>query len=143
MKSEKGITLISITIYIIAMTVVVSVMAVVSTYFYKNVNSLTDIDALEQYTKFNSYFTDEINNANIKIIDVKIEENGNSYIIFDNDVQYSFIKANKGIYRNKVKICENIDNCTFKEIIQNGRNVVIVKFESGEKKETMKYTLGN
>lgn len=141
MKSQKGITLISVTIYIIVMTIVVSIMAVISTYFYKNINSLDNIDSLEQYTKFNTYFTDEVNHKNIKVLDFAAEENGNSYIVFDNGVQYSFIKANKGIYRNKVKICENIDNCTFEEIIQNGKNVIVVEFKAGEKQQTMKFTL--
>lgn len=141
MKSEKGITLISVIIYIIAMTLIVSMMSVISTYFYKNMNNMVEIDPLTEFTKFNSYFTDETNHNNIKILDAKIEENGNSYIAFDNGVQYSFIKANKGIYKNKVKICRNIDNCTFQETIQNGKTVIIVEFRAGDKQETMNYTL--
>ena len=141
MKSQKGITLISVTIYIIVMTIVVSIMAVISTYFLKNVNNIEDIDPLIEYTKFNSCFSAETNYDNIKVIDCAIEENGNSYIVFNNGVQYSFIKANNGIYRNNAKICKNIDNCTFSEIIQNGKNVVVVEFKARTKQETINYTL--
>lgn len=141
MKTQKGITLITVTIYIIAMVIIVSIMSVISTYFFKNVNSTIDVNPLAEYTKFNTFFSDETNHDNIKVLECKTEENGNSYIVFNNGVQYSFIKANKGIYRNQAKIGRNIDNCTFLATIQNGKNVVIVEFKSGTKQETMTYTL--
>lgn len=141
MKSQKGITLISVTIYVVVLAIVIGIMSVVSTYFFKNINNIENIDPLTQYTKFNSYFSEETNTQNIKVLDCKIEESGNSYIVFDNGVQYSFIKNNKGIYRNRAKICRNIDNCTFSSIIKNGKNVIVVEFESGDKKESMNFTL--
>ena len=62
MQSQKGITLISITIYVIVMLIVVSVITVLTSYFYTNVdiNSVSE-DLNQQYTKFNSYFTEEVN----------------------------------------------------------------------------------
>lgn len=141
MKSEKGITLVSVTIYIIAMAIVVGIMAVLSTYFFKNVNNVVDIDPLTEYTKLNSYLTDETNHSNIKILGCAVEENGDSYIAFDNGIQYTFVKANKGIYRNKAKICRDIDKCTFSQEIQNGKTIVIVEFKAENKNETMTYTL--
>ena len=40
MKSDKGITLISITIYVIVMAIVVGVVAIISTFFYSNMNAI-------------------------------------------------------------------------------------------------------
>lgn len=140
MKSQKGVTLISLTIYIIVMTIVIAIVSVISTYFYNNTHSLTDIiDPLTEYTKFNSFFTDEVNHDNIKIL--ACEEN---YIVFDNGVQYTFIQENKGIYRNQVKVCRNVKNCTFGQKIQNGKNIVTVtvEIEKGQAK-TVEYTLKN
>ena len=37
MKSEKGVTLISVTIYVIVMTLLVAIISVITNYFYKNV----------------------------------------------------------------------------------------------------------
>ena len=68
MKLENGITLISLTIYIIGMTIVVSIVAIISSYFYTNTKTLNEsIDPMVEYTKFNSFFSDEVNHENIKI----------------------------------------------------------------------------
>lgn len=38
MKSQKGVTLISLTVYIIAFTVLLGIVITVSNFFYKNVD---------------------------------------------------------------------------------------------------------
>ena len=116
MKKEKGITLISLTIYVIVMAIVIGVMAIITTFFYKNMENEFDIDPIAEYTTFNSYFSDEVNHENIRIL-----ECDTNYIAFSNGVQYSYIPENKGIYRNKVKICRNVTKCTFKRDIKNGK----------------------
>ena len=137
MKSQKGITLVSLIIYVFAMTVVVGVIAVVSGTFMK---SLRDADfyndPIAEYTTFNSYFTEEINHKGIQITDCQ-----DDYIVFDNNVQYSFIPENRGIYRNKVKICWDIDSCTFSKSEKNGKTVVTVEFKAGGQDRTTTYTL--
>ena len=57
MKSEKGVTLISLTIYIIVMSIVVGIIAVISGIFFKNINDLEETNPLEEYTNFNTYFS--------------------------------------------------------------------------------------
>jgi len=108
MKSEKGITVTSIMIYIIALTVVVILIGRLTTYFYKNVHEVsisTGADA--EYTKFNSYFTDEINLEG-NTIDLCQKD----IIAFSkNETQYRF--QNGSIYRNKVKIAKNVETCEF------------------------------
>ena len=42
MKSQKGITLTSVIIYIIGMTMCIGVIATLTTYFYKNMDSIDD-----------------------------------------------------------------------------------------------------
>ena len=70
-------------------------------------------------------------------------EDGQNYIIFSNGVQYTYVPENRGIYRNKVKICKNIDECAFTETIENGKNIIQVTYKSGNKQKTTKYTLKN
>ena len=65
MKNDKGITLTSLIIYVISMLVVVTTIATLTSFFYKNV----DIDSLskkstEQYTNFSKLFAKEINQKN-------------------------------------------------------------------------------
>ena len=72
MRTEKGLTLISVTIYIIVMLIIVSVITVLTSYFYKNVNIQSiNQDLNQQYTKFNSYFIKEVNKKGNKILDIQ------------------------------------------------------------------------
>lgn len=144
MKSQKGVTLISLTIYIITMAVVIGILATVTTFFYKNVRDVNiDIDPMTQFTTFNSYFSEEINHSNLKVVKCGTTESNQKYILFSNEVQYTFVPENKGIYRNNVKICNNIENCEFSENIKNGKTVITVDFRSGDKQRTIDYTLNN
>ena len=144
MKSQKGITLISLTVYVIVMAIVVGVIAIISTFFYNNINDTNaDINPITEYTKFNSFFSDEINHTNIKILDCGTTEDGQNYIVFDNGVQYTYIPENQGIYRNQVKIANGISNCTFTRSIQNGKDIVEVVFEAGNRARETTYTLKN
>lgn len=137
MNSEKGITLISLTIYILVLTIVVAVIGIITGAFVKSVKiSNFYTDPLTEYTAFNSNFTDEINHQGIKILECKED-----YVAFDNGVQYTYISANKGIYKNQVKIAKNVDYCTFIEQIKNGKQVIQVKFKAGSQNRTTTYTL--
>ena len=144
MKSQKGITLISLTIYVLVMAIVVGVVAIISTFFYSNMNNTTqDLNPITEYTKFNSFFSDEVNHSNIKILDCGTTEDGQNYIAFDNGVQYTFIPENQGIYRNQVKIAKGVTNCTFTRNIKNGKDVVEVVFQAGNRTRETTYTLKN
>lgn len=137
MKSEKGVTLITLTIYVIVMIIVVGIIAVVTGVFMKDLQEANFYnDPITEYTAFNSYFSEEVNHSGREVT----ECNGD-YIIFDNNVQYSFIAENQGIYRNQVKICWDIEDCTFSTGVENGKTVVTVHFVSGGQDRTTKYTL--
>ena len=149
MKNEKGITLISLIIYVIAMSIVIGIIAVISGYFYKNVADTSgNIEPMTEYTKFNSFFSEEINEKGIKVLDCKTTNSNDgsidtSYIVFDNGVQYTYISANKGIYRNKVKIARGIDECTFEYKVENAKDIVNVSFKAKKLNNPMTYTLKN
>lgn len=137
MKQERGITLISLTVYIIVMTIVIAVVGVVSGAFVKSMKSTkSTTDPITEYTAFNSYFSDEINHQGIQI-----RECNTNYIVFSNGVQYTFVNENSGIYRNFVKIAKDVEECSFKENIKNGKTVVDVKIKVGNKVRTTTYTL--
>ena len=144
MKSNKGITLTSVIVYVIGMTVIVGLVATLTSYFYKNINveELSD-DTSTQYTKFSSIFTKEINKEDNYVIDAKTTEetiNGEntktSYIIFSSGNQYTYKGENKAIYKNNIKICQNIDRCDFFYSVIDGKKQVKVNFKAG----TMDFT---
>lgn len=145
MKSNKGITLVSVTIYVIAMVMIVTLISVITGYFYKNVDINNETyDTSQQYTRFNSFFSDEINRNNNKIVEIGNSE-GQEYIVFSSGNQYTFIAENKSIYKNNVKIATNIQTCSFTSNIVNGKETIKVKIGIGKNKiETnTTYTLNN
>ncbi len=123
MKSEKGVTLTSVMVYIIALTVVVITVGRIMTYFYKNVNNVTeDTNSSGAYISFNSYFTEEINIEGNDVEECATDSTtGESYIIFSKTGnQYTY--KDKNIYKEKVKIAKNINEC---EISYNETTKVI------------------
>ena len=156
MRTEKGVTLITVTIYIIVMLIMISIITVLTSYFYKNV----DIQSIsqnfnQQYTKFNSYFVKEVNKRGNKVVDIQSvsipqdeEENAETntsqqnYIVFSSGNQYTYIPKNQGIYMNKVKIAQNITGCTFsihKE--ENEKTTVTVTILGDNFERETNYTL--
>ena len=146
MKSEKGITLISVTIYVIVMLITVAVVSVVTSYFYNNIQQYTvKTDSINEYTKFNSYFTEEINTKGNKVLEcASINNNTNndepeeSYVVFSTNNQYTYIPSNKAIYQHYVKIASGVEDCKFEHLIENGKDAVKVtlKFETLNKEIT-------
>lgn len=114
MKSNKGITLTSLIVYVIGMTIMVATIATLTSFFYKNID-VEDLNSdTNQYTKFTSVLSKEINRKDNSIIDCKQLENGTvSYIIFSSGNQFTFNKDSKSIYKNNVKICDNVEMCDF------------------------------
>ena len=136
MKSEKGITLISVTIYVIVMAIVIGIIAVISGFFYKSIDGVDQTVPAQEFTEFNRYFSDEINRDGIEIISCE-----SNYVVFNNNVEYTFVAGNKGIYRNGVKICRDIEDCTFTKGSENGKTTVTVQMIISGRVMSTKYVL--
>ena len=80
MKSEKGITLISLIIYIVAMVIVVAIITTITGYFYGNIDNLQSRnEGAKEYTTFNSYFVNDINEKENYYINLYYHHNRNKY----------------------------------------------------------------
>lgn len=121
MRNQKGITLSSLIVYVIAMVVVVATIATVTKYFYGNLNYLTDkTDGSKEYTTFTSYFTKEINTEGNKVISCSDDK---TVIIFSSGNQYTF--TDEQIYMNKINICSNVSSCEFTYSEDNPTKVTV------------------
>ena len=132
------------------MVIVVTTVSTLTTYFYKNIDINSTNNDTTQYTKFTSVFLDEINKGQNEVIEAKtISESDKkvSYIIFPDGNQYTFKEENKSIYKNQVKICENIDNCEFSYKYQDSQYIVQVQLKTGKIDKTgnnaISYTMKN
>ena len=141
MKSNKGITITSLIIYVIAMALIIVLLSRITTFFYKNVDtSALDESPTSQYTKFSNALTKETNISGNKVITVSngTDDSGkqSNYIIFSDGNQYTYKEQNHSIYKNKIKICSNIDRCTFAYQYSNSQYVINVEFKSGNLDKT-------
>ena len=109
MKNEKGITLISLIIYMIVMCIVIATLAMISDSFYTNTNYIKESSKyVSEYNKFNMYFIEDVKNNKDTY---KVT---NNEIIFNDGTVYTYkADTDKSIYRGKVKICTNILFCNF------------------------------
>ncbi len=133
MKDNRGITLTSLIIYVIGMVIVVSLIATLTTFFYKNVNVDNISKDTTQYTKFSNLFLDEINKKDNEIVECKTtEEDGQkiSYIIFSDGNQYTYKAENKSVYKNKIKICKDVEECEFSYIYIDSTYQIKINFKT-------------
>lgn len=134
MRNNRGITLTSLIIYVIAMSITVGAIGTLTGFFFKNV----DVDNIKsdettQFAEFSSVFTEEINSENNYVVDCKtleLENGKESYIIFASGNQYTFKSENNSIYKNKVKICENVDDCDFSYSFVDSQYLIRVDFKN-------------
>lgn len=109
MKSEKGITLMVLMIYVIVLCFVIGILATVSSFFYSNTSYLVEnSEAISEYNKFNMYFIEDVKNNK------DIDEITDHRIVFSDGTTYTYKKnPDNSIYRNKVKICSDVAYCSF------------------------------
>ena len=134
MKSEKGVTLSSLIVYVILATAIVAIFANMTASFYVNVNKFNDeSEDTVAYSKFNMYFLNDIKNENTTIQDSQV-----SYIILSvngETIQYTI--QNNQLYRNKVKLCDNVQNGRF--TVED--NLIKVYLKIGDYEKTSTYVL--
>lgn len=62
MKSNKGITIISLIIYIIILSIIIGTVSIFIKYFYSNTEeTVVSKKTANQYSRFVAYLTDDIN----------------------------------------------------------------------------------
>ena len=62
MKSNRGITIISLIVYIIVLSIVIGSTSMLIKYFYNNTEeTVISKKTTDQYTRFMAYLTDEVN----------------------------------------------------------------------------------
>ena len=146
MKSNKGVTLTSLIIYITAMLIIIGVVSTITIYFHKNTQLIqATTDNSNGLTRLNEYLLNDIKDA-------KKVELGNNKITITNsngaNVVYTYVS--NGIYRNKVKICSEVSAITGKDVFEletiYDKTKLKLNISIGEKEtisKTLEYTISN
>ena len=125
MKSNKGITIISLIVYIIALSFVIGITSMLIKYFYNNEQeTVISKKTSDQYSRFVAYLTQDMNSEKIATKEVR----GNTQIILnlkDGTIHryvydsYTksiyYIVAEDGVEKKYITLCENLEGCTFTE----------------------------
>lgn len=139
MKSQNGVTLVQLTIYLIAMLVVIGMMTTLSNFFYGNINIIREASRYAaEFDKFNTHFVKDVesnNEVNITTTD------GQVTIIFEDGTTYIYNSYDEGLYRESVKISTNVKAFTASKKIITINNVekdiVTVKIIIGNSTQTL------
>lgn len=141
MKSEKGASLVAIIVYILAMTIVVGSVAMITRLFYQNVDVYERrADNATEFSKFNASFLEDTQTSGIKVREIQTENE--NYIEFENGTRYTHI--DNSIYRDKVKICSNVKSVSYfirREYGKTILQVIISLGENGEYEKKLDYIL--
>ena len=105
MRSNKGITLTSLVIYMAVATLVIGSMALLGTHFYSNAELIKEpSEYVVEYNKFNMFFIEDVKTNKTATI------NGTT-ITFEDGTKYEY-KGNS-IYRNNNEIAKNVQSVQF------------------------------
>lgn len=112
MKNQKGITLVSLVVYVIVMIIVLGVLSAIINQFYKNNDSMeADTEEILKFNKFNTYFLKEA-----KLKDNKVDNVSDNYILFSSGNSFSL--SGDAIYYNNIQICKGVKEF----VVQQGKD---------------------
>ena len=106
MKQEKGITLASLLIYVVALTIVVGIIATVLSFYNKNVVGMNNVGEVSlELNKFEAKMIQETQDPGNQV--TEISENR---IVFKNGNIYTF--ENNCIYQNAILVSNYVTEFT-------------------------------
>ncbi len=143
MKSQKGITLISLILYVIVLLVITAIIGTISTFFYKNIKNINeDSKSVAEFNKFNMYFLEEVKRDNNNVDEISEDKTAISFKSGN-----SFLYKDNAIFFNGVKICNDVNSASFKFYEESGtqnNRIVVVNLSIGKNfsySKTMNYVL--
>lgn len=136
-SQRSGITLTSLVIYVIGLTILFATIANLTIYFNKNSRSIEfTTNNSAQLTRLNQYLISDTKSKNIKSVNV---ENNIIQINVDNEeIKYIYDSESKGIYRNKVKISNDVQLAKFSKETVYDKSKITIEIVIGEQEKVSK-----
>ena len=138
-KSTKGITLVSLVIYVVIMLMLIAIIATFKNNKDKNLEAIGEYTSLvPEINKVHMYMLGEVNIEDNKVL--KRNSSG-SYIEFSSGNSYMF--SNGSLYKNSVKILSDIKGCSFQVGTENNNDVLYVYVSLGDELQNkqLKYAM--
>lgn len=130
MKAEKGITLTSLVIYVLVATLLIGMTAMISSFFFSNMNLIKDMDKYApEFNKFSMFFLEDVKKNS------SAEVTGGNQVAFKDGTIYVYNSSEKAIYRNDTKITEKVESVVFssstEQVSNTTKQIINVKMIVG------------
>lgn len=123
---EKGITLVSLTVYVVGFSIVIGIVAVILSFIQKNVIEMGETtDTVAEYSNFNLAFVEDMKTPGNDVTEVT-----DSKVVFSNGNQYTFQQGK--IYKNKAMISNYVKSCHFSLNTVDYKKIVTVQITIGK-----------
>lgn len=145
MKSQKGITMASLGVYIVVSIIVVATLATIMANYKNSIKTMdNDAEYSSEYNKFNLYFLEEVKkpeNSSMERASIENVDNNYNSIKFKTGNEFKYKIEEEILYLNKstgekIKLIKNVKKCTFEfndiDPEANGKNVIRVNIQIGE-----------
>lgn len=133
-RNTKGITLVSLVIYVVIMLMLIAIIAVFKNNIDKNIDSMGEYTSLvPQINKVHMYMLGEVNIKDNKVL--KRNSSG-SYIEFSSGNSYMF--SDGSLYKNSVEVLSDIIGGSFQVETENNNEVLYVNLSLDDKLQNKK-----
>lgn len=137
MRDQKGITLTAVAIYIIIFIAIVGLLMSLSSYISTNMQDVNiQVMSAEDFNKFNTEFVGDIKQSTEATID---NSSDNIQILLSNGTNYNYISEEKAIYKNHVKLANNIAIFSAERDIINNKKVIKITIGTGKSAEDINF----
>lgn len=126
MKKQSGITMVSLTIYILSFVIIIGIVGTITVFFNNHIKEINmSAGASSEYNKFNLYMLDQTKNG-YQISKISAESAEKPYVTFSKEANSNtFVLIGNLLYFNEIKLCENVEEFkVLKEPTQNGKEML-------------------
>ena len=138
-RNTKGITLVSLVIYVVIMLMLIAIIAVFKNNIDENIDSMGEYTSLvPKINKVHMYMLDEVNLKDNKVL--KRNSSG-SYIEFSSGNNYMF--SDGSLYKNSVEVLSDIIGGSFQVETEENNEVLYVNLSLDDKLQNkqLKYVI--
>ncbi len=150
MKSNKGIAMLSLVIYVASFLVITMLVGTISTYFYNNMDMINStVGGNAEYNKLNLYLVTLIKKkelSDIKVGGYDYDGDGNieagTILFYTKDGLVVLSRTDNYLFYNQTLLCSDVTNFTPTLVYKNGKKVLVVNVKIAGSAFATEYVIG-
>jgi hypothetical protein len=143
LNSQKGITMMSLVIYIASFLLVSGIIASITIFFYNNTSLMDEeLYSATEYNKLNAYLVHESQIDGNRLVNNELD--ALSVLVafeFSNGDKYTLDTESHLLYYNSICLCEDVQDIEIEQSYDTGKEVLKVKVAFTNKTYTTSYTM--